>query len=41
LLKVFGRSLGRALGLEKTPPAVVIPPPAHFDCESAVAAALR
>ncbi|MFA6605460.1 MAG: AsmA family protein [Sphingomonas sp.] len=41
LLKVLGRSLRRAFGLARTPPAVVIPPPAQFDCESAVAAALR
>lgn len=41
LLKVFGRSLGRALGLAKTPPDIPIPPPATFGCASAVAAALR
>ena len=41
LLKVFGRSLGQALGLSKTPPDIPIPPPATFGCESAVAAALR
>ena len=41
LLKVFGRSLGQALGLARTPPNIPIPPPATFGCESAVAAALR
>ena len=41
LLKVFGRSLGQALGLSKPPPNIPIPPPAVFGCASAVAAALR
>ncbi len=41
LLKVFGRSLGQALGLAKTPPGIPIPPPATFDCASAIATALR
>ena len=41
LLKVFGRSLGQALGLSKTPPGIPIPPPVTFACDSAVAAALR
>ena len=41
LLKVFGRSLGQALGLAKAPPNIPIPPPATFGCASAVAAALR
>ena len=41
LLKVFGRSLGQALGLTKTPPNIPIPPPATFGCASAVAEALR
>lgn len=41
LLKVFGRSVGQALGITKTPPDIPIPPPATFGCASAVAAALR
>ncbi len=41
LIKVFGRSLGQALGITKTPPDIAIPPPASFGCASAVAAALR
>ncbi len=41
LLKVFGRSLGQALGIAKTPPDIPIPPPATFGCASAVAEALR
>ena len=41
MLKVFGRSLGQALGLSKPPPSIPIPPPATFGCASAVAAALR
>ena len=41
LLKVFGRSLGQALGITKTPPNIPIPPPATFGCASAVADALR
>ena len=41
LLKVFGRSLGQALGITKTPPNIPIPPPAAFGCASAVAEALR
>ena len=41
LLKVFGRSLGQALGLTKTPPDIPIPPPATFGYERAVATALR
>lgn len=40
LLKVFGRSLGQALGITRTPPDIPIPPPASFGCASAVATAL-
>lgn len=41
VLKVFGRSLGQALGITRTPPAAGGIPPPTFDCATAVASALR
>ncbi len=41
VLRVFGRSLGQALGLTRTPESADGRPPVTMDCSGAVAAALR